>query len=414
MKKLGLAWQIFIGLALGIAVGAIFYGNPLVTAILTPVGDVFIRLIKMIVLPIVISSLVVGIAGSGDMKKLGKIGFKTILYFEIITTVAIVIGLFAGNIFKPGTGIDMSQLAKTDIHQYVNTAENASHHSMADTFVNIVPTNIVQAMGNGDLLAIIFFSVLFGVGISVIGEKGKPVIHFLEAVSETMFWMTNQIMKLAPIGVFALIGVTVAKFGVSSLIPLGKLVIILYLSMFVFVLVVLGIVAKMCGTSIVKILKLLKDEIILAFSTASSEAVLPKLMLKMEQFGCPKSIVSFVVPTGYTFNLAGSALYQSLATLFIVQMYGINLPIWSQISIVVVLMLTSKGMAGVSGASLVVLLATVNSVGLPVEGVALIAGIDRILDMARTVVNVVGNGIASVVVSKWEGQFDHGKADTQK
>ncbi|ASR47510.1 cation:dicarboxylase symporter family transporter [Paenibacillus kribbensis] len=414
MKKLGLAWQILIGLALGIAVGAIFYGNPLVTDILTPIGDVFIRLIKMIVLPIVISSLVVGIAGSGDMKKLGKIGFKTILYFEIITTVAIVIGLFAGNFFKPGLGIDMSHLAKTDIHQYVNTAENASHHSLADTFVNIVPTNIVQAMGNGDLLAIIFFSVLFGVGISVIGEKGKPVIHFLEAVSEAMFWMTNQIMKLAPLGVFALIGVTVAKFGISSLIPLGKLVIILYLSMFVFVLVVLGIVAKMCGTSIVKILKLLKDEIILAFSTASSEAVLPKLMLKMEQFGCPKSIVSFVVPTGYTFNLAGSALYQSLATLFIVQMYGINLPIWSQISIVVVLMLTSKGMAGVSGASLVVLLATVNSVGLPVEGVALIAGIDRILDMARTVVNVVGNGIASVVIAKWEGQFDHGKADTQK
>ncbi|MGW8959150.1 cation:dicarboxylate symporter family transporter [Paenibacillus sp. NPDC055715] len=413
MKKLGLAWQILIGLALGIAVGAIFYGNPLVTAILQPVGDVFIRLIKMIVLPIVISSLVVGIAGSGDMKKLGKIGFKTILYFEIITTVAIIIGLFAGNIFKPGLGIDMSHLAKTDIQQYANTAEHASH-SMADTFVNIVPTNIVQAMGNGDLLAIIFFSVLFGVGISVIGEKGKPVIHFLEAVSETMFWMTNQIMKLAPLGVFALIGVTVAKFGVSSLVPLGKLVIILYLAMFVFVIVVLGIVAKMCGTSIVKILKLLKDEIILAFSTASSEAVLPKLMLKMEEFGCPKSIVSFVVPTGYTFNLAGSALYQSLATLFIVQMYGINLPIMQQITIVVILMLTSKGMAGVSGASLVVLLATVNSVGLPVEGVALIAGIDRILDMARTVVNVVGNGLASVVIAKWEGQFDHRKADSQK
>lgn len=413
MKKLGLAWQIFIGLALGIVVGAIFYGNPLVTVILQPVGDVFIRLIKMIVLPIVISSLVVGIAGSGDLKKLGKIGFKTILYFEIITTLAIAIGLFAGNFFKPGSGIDMSHLAKTDIHKYVNTAENASH-SLADTFVNIVPTNIVQAMGNGDLLAIIFFSVLFGVGISVIGEKGKPVIHFLEAVSEAMFWMTNQIMKLAPIGVFALIGVTVAKFGVTSLIPLGKLVIVLYLSMFVFVFLVLGIVAKICGTSIVKILKLLKDEIILAFSTASSEAVLPKLMHKMEKFGCPKSIVSFVVPTGYTFNLDGSTLYQSLATIFIAQMYGIDLPVLTQISIVVVLMLTSKGIAGVSGASLIVLLATVNSVGLPVEGVALIAGIDRILDMARTAVNVVGNALATVVISKWEGQFDHGKADTQK
>jgi proton glutamate symport protein len=410
MKSFGLALQIFLGLALGIIVGIGFYGNPIVTTILQPVGDIFIRLIKMIVLPIVISSLVVGIAGNGDLKKLGKIGFKTILYFEIITTFAIAIGLLSGNLFKPGAGINMSFLAKTDIAKQVDTAEKVSH-SMSDTFINIVPTNIVQAMGNGDLLAIVFFSVLFGVGISVIGEKGAIVIRLLEGVSEAMFWMTNKIMKLAPIGVFALIGVTTSKFGISSLIPLGKLILVLYFCIFVFVLLVLGIVAKICEINILKIGKLLKEEIILAFSTASSEAVLPKLIEKMELFGCPKSITSFVIPTGYTFNLDGSALYQSLATLFIAQMFGIDLSIMTQITIMLVLMLTSKGMAGVPGASLVVLLATLGAVGLPVEGVALIAGIDRILDMGRTAVNVFGNGLAAVVISKWEGQFDSGKAD---
>lgn len=411
MKKIGLALQIFIGLALGIIVGSVFYGNSMVATILQPIGDIFIRLIKMIVLPIVIASLVVGIAGNGDLKKLGKIGFKTILYFEIITTFAIGLGIVAGGLLKPGSGVDMSFLTKADISKQMNTAEQAASHSMIETLVNVVPTNIVQAMGNGDLLAIVFFSVLFGVGVSVIGEKGAPIIRLLEGVSEAMFWMTNKIMNLAPIGVFALIGVTTSKFGVSSLIPLGKLIIVLYLCMFLFVFIILGIVAKICGTSILKIQKLLKDEIILAFSTASSEAVLPKLMEKMERFGCPKSITSFVIPTGYTFNLDGSAIYQSLATIFIAQMFGIHLSIMEIITIMLVLMLTSKGMAGVPGASLVVLLATLGAVGLPVEGVALIAGVDRILDMARTAVNIYGNGLATVVISKWEGQFDSQKAE---
>ncbi|WP_289139319.1 cation:dicarboxylate symporter family transporter [uncultured Brevibacillus sp.] len=410
MKKIGLALQIFLGLLLGIIVGISFFGNPTVTALLQPIGDIFIRLIKMIVIPIVISSLVVGIAENGDLKKLGKIGLKTIIYFEIITTLAIAIGLVGGNLLKPGVGIDMSYLAKTDIAKQVDTAEKASH-SMADTFINVVPTNIVQAMANGDLLAIVFFSVLFGVGVSVIGEKGTPIIRLLEGVSETMFWMTNKIMKLAPIGVFALMGVTASKYGASSLLPLGKLILLLYLCMFLFVVLVLGIVAKICGTNIIKILKLLRDEIILAFSTASSEAVLPKLIEKMERFGCPKSITSFVIPTGYTFNLDGSALYQSMATIFIAQIFGIDLSIMQQITIILILMLTSKGMAGVPGTSLIVLLATLSAVGLPVEGVALIAGIDRILDMGRSAVNVLGNGLAAVVISKWEGQFDSGKAE---
>jgi len=288
----------------------------------------------------------------------------------------------------------------------METAETASHHSFMDTFINIVPTNIFDALAKGDLLAVIFFSVMFGLGVAAIGDKGKPVLAFFQGVADAMFWVTNQIMKVAPLGVFGLIGVTVSKFGLASLIPLGKLVITVYGAMIFFVFVVLGLVGKIFGTNIMELIKILKDELILAYTTASSEAVLPKLMEKMEKFGCPKAIASFVIPTGYSFNLDGSTLYQAIAALFIAQIYGIHLPISTQINLVLVLMVTSKGMAGVPGASFVVLLATVGSVGIPVEGVAFIAGIDRIVDMARTVVNVIGNSLAVVVISKWEGQYN--------
>ena len=405
MKKLGLAFQIILGLVLGIIVGAVFYGNQAITSYLQPFGDIFIRLIKMIVVPIVFSSLVVGVAGVGDIKKLGKIGGKTILYFEIVTTFAIIIGLIVANLVHPGNGVNISNLATTNIDKYMHTAEAASNHGFMDTFINIVPTNIFESLAKGDLLPVIFFSVMLGLGVAAIGEKGKPVLAIFQGIADAMFWVTNQIMKLAPLGVFGLIGVTVAKFGLASLIPLGKLIITVYGAMFFFVFFVLGFVAKMAGTSILSLIKLLKDELILAYTTASSEAVLPKLMKKMEKFGCPKSITSFVVPTGYSFNLDGSTLYQSIAALFIAQIYGIHLPLSAQINLVLVLMLTSKGMAGVPGASFVVLLATVGSLGIPVAGVAFIAGIDRIVDMARTVVNVLGNSLAVVVISKWEKEF---------
>ncbi|MGM0922558.1 MAG: glutamate/aspartate:proton symporter GltP [Bacillota bacterium] len=409
MKKLGLAWQIFIGLILGIVLGAIFYGNPNIENYLQPIGDIFIRLIKMIVIPIVISSIVVGVASVGDTKKLGKIGGKTILYFEIITTIAIVVGLLAANLFNPGAGVDMDKLEKTDINSYVDTAEDVESHGFADTFVNIVPSNLFESIVQGDMLPIIFFSVLFGLGIAAVGEKGKPVLAFFQGTAETMFYVTNLIMKFAPFGVFALIGVTVSKFGLESLIPLGKLVILVYGTMIFFIVGVLGLVAKMVGINIFNIIRLLKDELILAYSTASSETVLPKIMEKMEKFGCPKAITSFVIPTGYSFNLDGSTLYQALAAVFIAQMYGIDLSISQQVSLLLVLMVTSKGIAGVPGVSFVVLLATLGTVGIPVEGLAFIAGIDRILDMARTAVNVVGNSLAAVVISKWEGEFDNQK-----
>ncbi|MEH7076454.1 cation:dicarboxylate symporter family transporter [Neobacillus drentensis] len=414
MRRIGLAWQIFIGLVLGIAVGGFFYGNPHVVEYLQPIGTIFIRLIKMIVIPIVISSLIVGVAGAGDMKSLGRLGGKTLLYFEIITTIAILVGLLAANLFHPGTGIDRSHLTKTDINTYVTTAQTTESHSMIDTFVNIVPTNVIQALANGDMLAIIFFSVMFGLGVAAVGEKGKPVIQFFKGTAEAMFYVTNQIMKLAPLGVFALIGVTVSTFGLSSLIPLGKLVLVVYGSMIFFIVVVMGIVAKIAGYNIFNLIKYLKDELLLGYSTASSETVLPKLMEKMEQLGCPKTITSFVIPTGYSFNLDGSTLYQAIASLFIAQMYGIHMSIGHQITLVLVLMLTSKGIAGVPGVSFVVLLATLGSVGIPVEGLAFIAGIDRILDMARTAVNIVGNSLAALVITKWESNKGKEQEDNRE
>ena len=404
--KISLATQILIGLILGIAVGAIFYGNANVQTYLQPIGDIFLNLIKMIVVPIIISTLIVGVAGTGDMKQLGRLGGKTLIYFEVITTVAIVVGLLAANIFQPGAGIDMSQLEQSDISSYVETTEQQEAKSTFQIIVDIVPKNVVNAMAEGDMLAIIFFSVLFGLGVAAIGERGKPVLAFFHGVADAMFWVTNLVMKFAPFGVFALIGVTVSKFGISSLIPLGKLAILVYAAMIFFVIVVLGLTAKIFGINIFKLIRMIKDELLLAYSTSSSETVLPRIMLKTEKMGAPKDIVSFVIPTGYSFNLDGSTLYQAIAAIFIAQMYGIDLSIVEQITLVLVLMVTSKGIAGVPGVSFVVLLATLGTVGIPLEGLAFIAGIDRILDMARTAVNVVGNTLAALVMAKWEKRFD--------
>ena len=407
--KLSLAAQILIGLVLGIAVGAIFYGNENVSTYLQPIGDIFLNLIKMIVVPIIVSTLIIGVAGTGDMKKLGRLGGKTLIYFEVITTIAIVVGLLAANLFQPGVGVDMSKLEKTDISTYVETTEAQEDKSHIQIIVDIVPKNVINAMAEGDMLAIIFFSVLFGLGVAAIGDRGKPVLAFFQGVADAMFWVTNLVMKFAPFGVFALIGVTVSKFGLGSLIPLGKLAILVYGAMIFFVIVVLGLTAKIFGFNIFHILKVIKGELLLAYSTSSSETVLPKLVDKTEQMGAPRDIVSFVIPTGYSFNLDGSTLYQAIAAIFIAQMYGIDLSIMDQITLVLVLMITSKGIAGVPGVSFVVLLATLGTVGIPLEGLAFIAGIDRILDMARTAVNVVGNTLSALVMAKWEKRFDTDK-----
>lgn len=420
MKKLkiSLAWQILIALVLGVIVGAILHDQPeikdyVITNFLKPAGQIFISLIKMIVVPIVIATLILGIAGVGDSKKLGSLGLKTILYFEVITTVAIILGIFLANTFQPGAGVDMSLLHKVDISQYEHTTEQiqSGTHSFVQTILSLIPSNIFSAMANAQMLPIIFFSVIFGVGLSALpNETKQPLLDVLKSVSEAMFRVTHIVMMYAPVGVFALIAVTVASFGFSSLVPLAKLVILVYAAILIFGLVILGFVAKFCGFNIFMLIKILKDELILAFSTASSETVLPRIMQKMEAYGAPKAISSFVVPTGYSFNLDGSTLYQSIAAIFIAQLYGIDLSLTQEIVLVVTLMVTSKGIAGVPGVSFVVLLATLGSVGIPLEGLAFIAGVDRILDMARTALNVIGNALAVLVISKWEKQFDTEKA----
>ncbi len=412
--KISLAWQIVIALILGILVGAFLHNAPelrtdIVANVLHPLGKIFINLIKMIVVPLVLSMLILGISNAGDSKSVGKLGFKTIVYFEVITTIAIIVGLVAANVCQPGAGIDMSTLTTTDISQYKETSQEVSHeaHGLVNTILSLIPPNIFAAMNDGHMLPIIFFAVIFGIGLSSLAKETKqPLIDVLKAVSETMFKVTHMIMLFAPFGVFGLIAATVANFGFSSLVPLLKLAVVVYGAILFFIFIVLGFVAKFCGFSIFTIIKILKDELILAYSTASSETVLPRMMEKMEAYGAPKSITSFVVPIGYSFNLDGSTLYQSIAAIFIAQLYGMDLSIGQQITLVLTLMITSKGIAGVPGVSFVVLLATLGSVGIPLEGLAFIAGIDRILDMARTVLNVIGNALAVLVISKWEGQFD--------
>ncbi|MCA1202677.1 MULTISPECIES: cation:dicarboxylate symporter family transporter [Priestia] len=413
MKKLrfGMATQIFVGLILGILVGVIWFNDPRVATYLQPLGDLFLRLIKMIVIPIVISSLIVGIAGAGNGKQVGRLGAKTIIYFEVITTFAIIIGVLLANAFQPGVGVDIESAQKTDINQYVETSEEQSEKSVAETFLHIVPTNFFQSLVEGDMLAIIFFSVLFGLGVAAIGDRGKPVLQFFDGVSHAMFHVVNMVMKVAPIGVFALIGVTVSKFGLESLMSLAKLVILVHAGLLFFLIVVLGAVAKWAGVNIFTLMRYLKDELLLAYSTSSSETVLPRIMGKLEKMGCPKAIVSFVIPIGYTFNLDGSVLYQAIAAIFLAQVYGIDLTIVEQLTLILVLMITSKGMAAVPGTSFVVLLATLGTIGIPAEGLAFIAGVDRIMDMARTVVNLMGNTIAGIVMSKSEGKYNPIKAN---
>lgn len=413
IRRISLPMQVIIALVLGIIVGLLLYGYDEIANYIKPFGDIFLNLIKMIVIPVVFCSLALSISNLGESKTVGRYGFKTILYFEIITTVAIGLGILFANIFKPGSGLNPDKLPKGDISTYESSAKAAEESTYGnhfiDTIVNIVPQNFFEALTAGELLPIIFFAVFFGIALSAIGKKAQPVKDFLNGSLEAIFWMINKILKLAPIGVFAFICTTIMTFGAAALLPLLKLLLVVIGAMVFFVIVVLGIVARMCGISIFSIIKILKNELVLAFSTSSSESVLPIIMKKMENFGSPKDITSFVVPIGYTFNLDGSALYQSIAALFVAQMYGIDMSIGQQIMLMVTLMVASKGMAGVPGVSIVVLITTLTSMGLPAEGLALIIGIDRLLDMVRTCVNVLGNALSTIVIAKWENAYDKEK-----
>ena len=405
-SRLSLGWQIFIGLLAGIVVGMIFYQNHTAITVLQSLGTIFLRMIQMIVMPIVISCLTVGIANIGDIKKLGRIGGKTLIYFEVLTTIAIILGLIVGNLAHPGSFIDIHKLQSTSIASYMASAKTASHTGFWDILLAIIPTNIFKSIADGDMMPVIFFSVFFGLGLAAIGEQAKPVIDVLNTVAEVMFKVTSWVMKYAPIGVFGLIGMTIAQMGVSALLPLGYFILIAYLTMIIFCVVILGIVAKIFRLHYWKTMKVVADEIILAFSTASSEVTLPRLIDKTQKMGVDQGITSFVIPTGYTFNLDGSAIYQSLAALFLAQAYGLHLSWAHQFTLLLVLMVTSKGMAGVPGASFVVLLASVSTIGVPVAGLTFIAGIDRFVDMGRTAVNVVGNSIATLVIGESEHALD--------
>ena len=405
-RKIGLSTQILIGLAIGALVGYLFpdFGDKL-----KPVGDAFLRMIKMIVVPLIFSTLVMGIAGTGDFKKLGRLGGKAIIWFEFATTIALAIGLLVMNLAEPGVGVTLSASAANASH-----AAAASQHSvdLVDYAVHIVPSNIIDAMARQDMLQIIFFACFFGVAVAHIGEKGELIVDFCQSVAEAMFKVTAYVMHFAPLGVFAMIAYTVGSYGIAMLIPLGELIVAVAGATTLFICIVALIASAFTRINFFCVIHALKDILFLAFSTASSEAALPGAMKRLEALGVPKPIVTFVMPTGYSFNLDGSTLYGSAGILFIAQLYGIQMPIEQQLLVMVTLMLSTKGIAGVPGAGIIVVAATAAAFNLPTEGVAILLGIDRILDMIRTICNVCGNCMATVVVAFWEKDLT--KADFYK
>ncbi|AUM64917.1 glutamate/aspartate:proton symporter GltP [Brevibacillus laterosporus] len=396
-----LTFQVITGVILGIIVGFIF---PEFGAKLKVLADVFIKMIKMVIPPIVFFTIVHGIAGMGDMKKVGRIGGKALLYFEIVTTLALTIGIFVVNIIKPGVGIDTSKAASTDISKYTSTATESG--SFLDFLINIVPDNVVGAMAKGELLPILFFAVLFGISLTAMGSQAKPVLQLFEKLAQGFFGVVNMIMRLSPIAAFGAMAYTIGNFGIKSLINLGLLMSSVYLTMCCFIIVVLGLIAKAYKFNIFSFIRYIKEEILLVVGTSSSESALPGMMRKLEAYGCSKSVVGLVVPTGYSFNLDGTSIYLSMGAIFIAQAYGIDLTIWQEITLLAVLMLTSKGAAGVTGSGLITLAATLAAFPMiPVEGIALLIGVDRFMSEARAVTNLIGNGVATVVVSKSEKEF---------
>ncbi len=371
-------------------------------------AHLFLKMIKMILAPLVFATLVVGIAGHGSLKNLGNVGKNTIIYFLAATSIALIIGLLTANILQPGKGCDVEcSEGQMRIVQQMQ-AENASH-SPSETVLHMVPKSVFHAMADNDILQIVVFSIFFAVALAAIGQKGEPILEGLRSLSDVMFKFTEYVMYFAPLGVFTAIAATVGQNGIEILYYYGKLIFSLYLALAIFVVSVLVTVCAMIKVPFLNLVKAIKDPAILAFSTATSEAALPKAMETMEKFGVPKKIVGFVMPTGYTFNLDGSTLYLSLAAIFIAQMYNIELSIGTQIMMMLTLMLSSKGMAGIPRVSLIILAGTLGSFNIPIAGVAVLLGIDHILDMGRTTVNLIGNCVATVVVARWENEFDYEK-----
>jgi aerobic C4-dicarboxylate transport protein len=393
--------QVLTAIVIGIVLG---YFQPQLGEQMQPLGQAFINLIKMMIAPIIFCTVVHGIASMSDMKKVGRVGVKALIYFEIMTTLALIIGLIVVNLWQPGAGIDASTADPKAVQSFV---AKGKEQSTIQFLMHIIPNTVVGAFAEGEIVQVLLFSVLFAFGLHKLGERGKPVLIFIDAASHALFGVVGIIMRLAPIGAFGAMAFTIGKFGLGSLLQLGQLMLGFYTTCLLFIFGVLGTVAWLAGFSIFKFIKYIKEELLIVLGTSSSESVLPRMIAKMENLGCEKSVVGLVIPTGYSFNLDGTCIYLTMASIFLAQATHTDLSLTQQLGIVGVLLLTSKGAAGVTGSGFIVLAATLSSVGtIPVESIALILGVDRFMSEARALTNLIGNGVATVVVSRWENAVD--------
>ena len=398
-----LYFQVIIGVILGVVVGLIW---PEFGAKLKPLGDGFIKLVKMLIAPVIFLTVSLGIAHAGDMRKVGRVGLKALLYFEVVSSLALVIGLVVVNIWQPGVGmnIDPKTLDESVVSNYT---AGAKAMNTVDFILNIIPNSAVDAFAKGEILQVLLFSVLFGWALGSQSEHGRPVYEFLERLSAILFKMIDMIMRLAPLGAFGAMAFTLGKYGAVALLSLGKLMAGVYLTCALFIIVVLGLIASISGFSLWKLIKHIKDELWIVLSTSSSEAALPGMLAKLETFGCAKPVVGLVIPTGYSFNLDGTSIYLTMAAVFIAQATNIELSLTHQLTLLAVLLLTSKGAAAVTGGGFITLAATLSSMDvLPVAGLALLLGVDRFMSEARAITNLIGNAVATVVIAKWEGAFE--------
>ena len=398
-----LSFQVLLGVGFAILLG---YVSPATAVAMKPLGDAFIRLISMIITLVIFCTLVTGIAGMEDMKKVGRVGGKAILYFEIVSTLALLIGLLVGNVAHPGSGFNVNP-ATLDARAVADYAGQAKAQSVADFLMHIIPSTVLDAFAKGDILQVLLVSLLFGFALSLAGQRGKPLVDFLDTLTRIVFSVVAILMRFAPIGAFGAMAFTIGKYGLASLGPLVKLIATLYLTSMLFVVVLLGAVARLAGFGIFRFLWFLREEILLVLATSSSEPALPPLMAKLEKLGCSKALVGLVVPTGYTFNTDGTSLYMTMAALFVAQATNTHLTLAQQFMILGVAVLTSKGASGVQGAAFIALVATMMVIPtIPAAGMALILGIDRFLSMCRAVVNMLGNAIATLVIARWEKELD--------
>ena len=402
--------QVLIAIAIGIALGH-FY--PQTAVLMKPLGDGFVKLIKMAIAPIIFCTVVTGIAGMQSMKAVGKTGGMALLYFEVVSTIALIIGLAVVNIVQPGVGmhVDPASLDTSKVAAYASAGEK---QSTIEFLLNIIPNTVVGAFANGDILQVLFFSVLFGYALHRMGSLGQPIFLFIERFTQVMFNIINVIMKVAPIGAFGAMAFTIGAYGVGSLVQLGELMACFYLTCILFVLLVLGSIARFHGFNILRFINYIREELLIVLGTSSSESALPRMIAKMEKLGCDKTVVGLVIPTGYSFNLDGTSIYLTMAAVFIAQATDTQMDIIHQVTLLAVLLIASKGAAGVTGSGFIVLAATLSAVGhLPVAGLALILGIDRFMSEARALTNLVGNGVATVVVAKWCKQLDSAQLDRE-